>query len=153
MDDVISIYMFDDADLAIMRSFIKSKEHGYCAECGSFLVDARILASSIRSFLGNFIDEDDEEVYEEDDLKIVVIHHSLIDLLGLVLREMLEPEPLFDARTDWAKWDRENKWRECEYFTWSEYPSYFNSLWVLFYNDKKCACFKKRKELPVEAVL
>ena len=66
-----------------------------------FTVDTKILISSIYDFLSKLkIIRRDEE---EDDLKVVVIHHSLIDLLDLVLREILEPEPLFDARTDWAK--------------------------------------------------
>ena len=169
--------MFDDADLFIMRSFIKSKEHGYCNECGSFLVDARILVSSIYDFLINFTKAEEEQDYgyelftvdtrilissiydflsnideykyrdeDEEDIKLVVINPSLIDLLDMVLREILEPEPSFNEIIDWAKWDRENKWRECEYFTWREYPSYFKSFWVLFYNDKTCKCFKKKKE-------
>ena len=184
MDDVISIKMFDDADLHIMRSFIKSEEHGCCENCGSFMVDARILVSSIYDFLINFTKSEEEQEYEcglfvidtrivlssiyhffsnfdeykyvdedEEDIKLVVIHPSLIDLLDRVLMEIFEPEQDFDETTDWPKWDRENRWRECEYFTWWwEEPSYFKSFWVLFYNDKMCKCFQRKKGTPFEAV-
>jgi hypothetical protein len=182
MEDVVSIKMFDDADLFIMRSFIKSKEHGCCNDCGSFLVDARILVSSIYDFLTNFIDEKEQDSYgecglfwvdkrilissiydfmrnfdaykymdeDEKEIKLVVINPFLIDLLYWVLLEIFEPEPDYDETTDWPKLNRENKWRECEYFTWWEdEPSYFKSFWVLFYNDKTCKCFPKKKARTV----